>query len=138
MKLYHGSPLHLTLIEPKTPRGNDQFNTQTGVYLTDNIIEATLYSLARDVKRLNKSWAIKYKNDTPYLILRNDKWPSKYQLNEIGYLHIIDINDYEQSPYNKHEYIVKHCVKPSEIIKITKQLEQYIIYISKDEFENLD
>lgn len=55
MLLYHGSPYRLEILEPRTPRGDNEFNTQTGVYLTDDKTEAKLYSLARDKLRINKS-----------------------------------------------------------------------------------
>jgi hypothetical protein len=54
--LYHGSPFYLEELEPKTPRGDNDFNTQKGIYLTDSKISAILYSLARDEERKNKGW----------------------------------------------------------------------------------
>ena len=46
---YHGSPFKLTEIKIHTPRGDNYFNTQTGIYLTSNKIQAMLYKSHRYV-----------------------------------------------------------------------------------------
>jgi hypothetical protein len=139
MKLYHGSPYKLIKLDPQTPRGNNNFNTQTGVYLTSNKLEAALYSLARDKERKNKGWAIK--NNFLYLVedfwleeFREDNKPF-YQLNSVGYLHTIKTNNYEQNPYNSEEYIVKNPILVYKIKQIYKStIKNNIIYISLIDF----
>jgi hypothetical protein len=134
--LFHGSPCKLDLLEPRVPRGDNEFNTQKGVYLTDNLMDVMLYSMARDKERVNKGWAIK----DGILYLREDKWNKDgYKLNEIGYVHCFTGYKSEQNPYNKSEYIIKRKIKPFEIKEITfDDIKNNIKYISREEFYNLE
>jgi len=144
-KLYHGSPYLLKKLVPMVPRGTDDFNSQTAVYLSSNKIEAKLYSLARDKERKNKSWGIK----NGYLYLRKERWLEKfmepdkplYRLNDIGYLYIINLNtvpDYEINPHNMNEYIIKRIVKPDSIEKVYyKNVKNRIKYVSKEEMDKI-
>lgn len=146
--LYHGSPYKLKLLKPHTPHGNNNFNTQTGVYLTSNKIEAQLYSLARDTERNNKSWGI-YNGK---LFLAKENWDSKhwnntpmnkrFKLNNEGYLYIINKNNYNsyKNPYYRYEYIILNTdVKPYKIVKVklNKSLEKNIIYVDKIDLKTL-
>lgn len=135
--LYHGSPFHMEELEVRTPRGDNEFNTQTGVYMTSNMIEAMLYSIARDKERINKGWGV----INGILYLRSDLWTGdepKFKLNKIGYLHEITTDDAEKNPYNETEYIVKHNIKPDKITEIEfDMIKQYIKYVTKEEFKNL-
>ena len=54
LTLYHGSPHYMDILEVRKPRGDNDFNTQIGVYLTSDKTEAMLYSMARDKERINK------------------------------------------------------------------------------------
>lgn len=143
---YHGSPFRLTEIKTHTPRGDNDFNTQTGVYLTSNKMEAMLYSMARDKEKINKGWSI-YKS---YLFLVKEHWDEKswkdtpvekrYKLNNKGYLHSVNCSKYkcEQNPYLKTEYIVKNNIIPDEITTITfDDIKDNIIYISKNDFKTM-
>ena len=144
-KLYHGSPYLLKKLEPSLPRGTDDFNSQAGVYLSSNKIEAKLYSLARDKERKNKGWGIK----NGYLYLRKERWLEKfmepdkplYQLNGVGYLYIINMDtvpDYEINPNNSSEYIIKRIVKPDSIEKVYyKNVKNRIKYVSKEEMDKI-
>jgi len=144
-KLYHGSPYLLKELVPMLPRGTDDFNSQTAVYLSTNKIEAKLYSLARDKERKNKGWGIK----KGYLYLRKERWLEKfmesdkplYRLNDIGYLYIIKLNkvpDYEINPNNVNEYIIKRIVKPDSIEKVYyKNVKNRIKYVSKEEMDKI-
>jgi len=144
-KLYHGSPYLLKKLVPMVPRGTDDFNSQTAVYLSSNKIEAKLYSLARDKERKNKSWGIK----NGYLYLRKERWLEKfmepdkplYRLNDIGYLYIINLNtvpDYEINPHNMNEYIIKRIVKPDSIEKVYyNDVKNRIKYVSKEEMDKI-
>lgn len=132
--LYHGSPFKMEKIEPRTPRGDNEFNTQTGIYMTDNKMEAMLYALARDKERINKGWGIK----DDKLILRKDLWPDKYKLNEVGYVHEYKSDEREQNPYNSHEYIIKKEIVPDKIIEVTyEDIKNNIKYVSRAEFYEL-
>jgi hypothetical protein len=143
--LYHGSPYLLKKLIPMLPRGCDDFNSQTAVYLSSNKIEAKLYSLARDKERKNKGWGIK----NCYLYLRKERWlenfmePEKplYRLNDIGYLYIINMNkvpDYEINPHNMNEYIIKNIVKPDRIEKVYyNDVKNRIKYVSKEEMDKI-
>jgi len=144
--LYHGSPFLLKELEPRTPRGDNEFNTQTGVYLTDNKMEAMLYSLARDLERVNKGWGI----HNGILYLRVDRWTGEtpqYKLNDVGYLYTFTFssdpekNEYEQNPYLSSEYIVKHSLpikkKNVEKVRLTKEVKKHIRYITKEEFDEI-
>ncbi len=137
LTLYHGSAHKMDTLEVRTPRGDNDFNTQTGVYLTSNKIEAMLYSIARDKERINKGWGV----IDGILYLRKDLWTGdnpKYKLNDIGYLYEIITDDAEQNPYNETEYIVKHNIKVDNITEITIDIIQpYIKYVSKEEFNSL-
>jgi hypothetical protein len=140
LTLYHGSPYHMDILEVRTPRGDNEFNSQTGVYLTSNKIEAMLYSIARDKERNNKGWGI----IDGILYLRIDLWTGDeptFKLNNIGYLHEIITDDAEQNPHNKTEYIVKHEIKVDNIteVKINKIniIKDYIKYVTRDEFKRL-
>ena len=144
-KLYHGSPYLLKKLVPRLPRGTDDFNSQTAVYLTSNKIEAKLYSLARDKERINKGWGIK----NGYLYLRKERWLEKfmepdkplYRLNDVGYLYIINLNkvpDYEINPNNMNEYIIKRIVKPDSIEKVYyNNVKNRIKYVSKEEMDKI-
>ena len=143
--LYHGSPYLLKKLIPMLPRGTDDFNSQTAVYLSSNKIEAKLYSLARDKERQNKGWGIK----NGFLYLRKERWLEKfmepdkplYRLNEVGYLYIIKMNkvpDYEINPNNMNEYIIKRIVKPDSIEKVYyKNVKNRIKYVSKEEMDKI-
>jgi len=141
--LYHGSPHRLEEIEQRTPRGNDVFDSQKGVYVTDNIMHAKLYAIARDPDRNNRGWAVvPYPEiDSEFNLLLN-KNNSTNKLNDIGYLHIIEINksdkDLEQhpEPNRKTEYVIKRNVIPNSIITVTKDdIQDNIIYLSGDEIK---
>ena len=143
--LYHGSPYLLKKLIPMLPRGTDDFNSQTAVYLSSNKIEAKLYSLARDKERKNKGWGIK----NGYLYLRKERWLEKfmepdkplYRLNDVGYLYIINMNkvpDYEINPNNMNEYIIKRIVKPDSIEKVYyNDVKNRIKYVSKEEMDKI-
>ncbi len=140
--LYHGTPHKLKELRVATPRGDNDFNTQTGVYMTDDITEAKLYSIARDKARLNKGWGIR----AGKLILRKDKWHPEgpNRLNKVGYLYCVNTADYQKNPYPDapHEYIIKHNVVPDKIIKVDQiSVSDKIIYLDKpeyDKFWNID
>jgi hypothetical protein len=137
IKLYHGSPFRLDIIKTRTPRGDNEFNSQTGVYLTDDIMEAMLYSLVRDKERINKGWGIKRIDNKSFLILRNDLFYSKYKLNNVGYLHEYETNieTVEQNPMNSHEYIIKNDIIPTNILDIYfDKIKDNIKYVTRDEF----
>jgi hypothetical protein len=148
LTLYHGSPFKLKYLEPKTPRGDNPFNTQTGIYLTSNEMEAKLYSIARDKERKNKGWSIRNNNlylveelwnEEIWKITVKDLGKPLYELNEIGYLHIINTNNYEQNPNNLSEYIVKEpiCIDDNNIIEIRQDdIKDNIIYVSSIKFKN--
>jgi len=137
LTLYHGSPFCMEELEVRTPRGDNDFNTQTGVYLTSNMVEAMLYSMARDKERINKGWGV----INGILYLRSDLWigdKPTFKLNKIGYLHEIITEDAEKNPYNETEYIVKHNIKPNKVTEIDfNMIQQYIKYVTKEEFKNL-
>jgi hypothetical protein len=143
---YHGSPFKLTEIQTHSPRGDNDFNTQTGVYLTSNKIQAMLYSIARDKKRINKGWSI-YKS---YLFLVKEHWDEKYwnntpiekryKLNNKGYLYFVNCSKYkcEQNPYLETEYIIKNNIIPDKIITVTiNDIKNNIIYITKNDFKTM-
>lgn len=94
-------------------------------------MEAMLYSMPRDKKRINKGWGIK----EGILYLRKDKWHKDgYKLNEIGYVHCFKGYKSEQNPYNKSEYIIKRKIKPFEIKEIKfDDIKNNIKYVSRDE-----
>jgi len=140
--LYHGSPYLLEELIPKKPRGSDDFNSQIGVYLSSNKIESQLYSLARDKERINKGWGIK----NGFLYLRKDRWLKKnnnsdkplYMLNDVGYLYIVNNNNYSQNPHNLNEYISKKSIKIDKIKVIYyDDIKKYIKYVSKEEMNNV-
>ncbi len=143
--IYHGSPYLLKELIPMVPRGTDNFNSQTAVYLSTNKIEAKLYSLARDKERINKGWGVK----NGYLYLRKDRWLEKfmepekplYRLNDVGYLYIINLNnvlEYEINPNNNNEYIIKNIVKPDRIEKVYyNNVKNRIKYVSKEEMDKI-
>ena len=125
--LYHGSPCsNIKILSQRIPRGDNKFNTQKGVYLTTNFLEAVLYSLARDIKRENKGWGLKFINNKIYLLLRKDKWfgnKPTYKLNKKGYVYTYEDknNDAEQNPDKdrKTEFIIKKNVSPDKKIIVT-------------------
>lgn len=114
LTLYHGSPNLLEVIEPRKPRGTDNWNSQAGVYLTDNKVEAQLYALARDPDRKNRGFAIL--GDVLYL--REDLWRGespKYTLNDVGYLYVIETDEAIKNPRKSSEYLVKSAVIPKSV-----------------------
>ncbi len=135
--LYHGSPFKLNILEPRTPRGDNEFNTQTGVYLSSNRMEAMLYSLARDKERNNKGWGLK--GGKLYLVEEHWVGPTKkYSLNDIGYLHIIQTDKAEQNPYNPEEFIVKSSISPVKIEEITYEMvKENVIILPKEEYKKI-
>jgi hypothetical protein len=133
IKLYHGSPYKLDILSPSKPRGDNDFNSQIGIYMTDNNKEAMLYSIARDKEKFNKGFGIK----NNYLILREDLFPSKYKLNEIGYLYEYDADPSEinYNPFNLHEYIIKKDIIPNKITEIkTVDIIDNIKYVLREDF----
>lgn len=141
--LYHGSPYKLEILEQRTPRGDNKFNTQKGIYFTSDIMEAKLYSMARDPERKNKGFGIKRIDNVPYLILMSELWkeePIKYKLNDIGYVYVYKTAEYEQNPNPGYEteYIVKFDVVPNKIITISyDDIANNIKYYKKDEMYKL-
>ena len=142
--LYHGSPFKMDKLIENTPRGHTEFNRQTGVYFTSDLMEAMLYSMARDKERKNGGWGITRIKNEPYLTLLKDKWNTENlnkintenlnKLNEIGYVHIYKTTEYEQNPDYKYEYIVKHDVIPDKIIEVRyDDIKDNIIYIDRNE-----
>jgi len=134
LTLYHGSPHYMDILEVRTPRGDNDFNTQIGVYLTSNKTEAMLYSMTRDKERINKGWGV----INGILYLRSDLWTGdnpKFKLNTIGYLYEVITNDAEKNPYNETEYIVKHDIQVDKVIGINADMiKEYIKYVSRDDF----
>jgi len=142
---YHGSPHKLEVIKQRTPRGTDIFDSQKGVYVTDDIMHAKIYAIARDPDRNNRDWAVvpyPEKDSEFHLLLNKKLWKntSTNKLNNIGYLHIIEINtsdeDVEQHPDRETEYIIKRDVIPKNIITVTKEdIRDNIIYLSDNEIK---
>ncbi len=137
LTLYHGSAHKMDTLEMRTPRGDNDFNTQTGVYLTSNKTEAMLYSMARDKERINKGWGV----INGILYLRSDLWTGDnpvFKLNTIGYLYEVITNDAEKNPYNETEYIIKHNIKVDNVTEIhIDMIKDYIKYVSREEFKAL-
>ena len=134
--LYHGSPFRLAELKPFTPRGHTAWNQQHGVYFTNDRIEASLYSLARDKERKNKAWGLIRKRGSAYLLLREKKWKGeegKYSLNEVGYLHVCRCDDSEVNPTNSHEFIVKRAVTPDRVeeVRLDDRLRRRIRYLDE-------
>jgi hypothetical protein len=139
--LYHGSPHLLDELIPMTPRGSDDFNSQTGIYATPSKTSAKLYAIARDKERLNKGFGIK--NDILYL--RKDRWLEEFnegkplhKLNDLGYLYTIKSNKHEQNPNIPSEYVIKHKVKPISREVITpNDIVKNIKYVTKEEMNKI-
>jgi hypothetical protein len=133
IRLYHGSPNLLKSIEPRKPRGTNNWNSQEGVYLTDNKAEAQLYSLARDSGRKNRGFAIV----GDMLYLREDLWlgeSPKYKLNDIGYLYIIDTDEAIKNPIKSSEYLVKSVVIPKSVEPVfasDPDIQTHIRYVDR-------
>jgi hypothetical protein len=132
--LYHGSPNKLTKLIPHIPRGNNLFNTQKGIYLTSNIMDAKLYSILRNEK--NRNFAVV--NGIAYLLKSSWLDEGKYQFNNKGYVYVVRTSNYEQSPYNPNEYIVKNELEPNETIEISlSDILPNIKYLNDEEYRNL-
>jgi len=139
--LYHGSPHLLDELVPMTPRGSDDFNSQTGIYATPSKTSANLYAIARDKERLNKGFGIK----DGILYLRKDRWLEEFnegkplhKLNDLGYLYTIKSNKHEQNPNIPSEYVIKHKVKPISREVITpNDIEKNIKYVTKEEMNKI-
>jgi hypothetical protein len=102
-------------------------------------MEAKLYSMARDKERINKGWGIKYIDNKPFLILREEYWgeSKKFKLNEEGYVYQINASDYKKNPYNDTEYIIQRdiIINPDDIIIINfDDIKSNIIYKNREDW----
>ena len=50
MKLYHGSPVDLKIIEPQQAKGLEESENKKAIYLTDTFLQAALYALGKSLK----------------------------------------------------------------------------------------
>ena len=139
-RLYHGSPFHLAGLDPMTPRGHTAFNTQTAVYLTDDLWEAKLYALARDAARVNKGWGLTRHNGKAYLFLRADKWQGErgiYRLNDVGYVHCVLSREALQNPDNEHEWAILRRIVPDRVVEVrpSAALMKRVRFLNREEWE---
>ena len=80
MKLYHGSPKNLKILKPQLAKGNDEFENQKAIYLTDSKIQAALYALGKTLK--NKTC---FALPPEQLVIVGKNKPSE------GYVYIVDV-----------------------------------------------
>ena len=142
--LYHGSPHLVNELHEKKPRGDTSFNSKQGIYCTSNFIEASIYAIARDIERNNKSWGVAYIKNSPFLILKKEKWhgsQAKYALNKIGYVYEFNFASktriYQNpNPDRVTEWrINKKNIIPTKIhVVLLKHVKKYILYLSEAEY----
>jgi len=50
MKLYHGSPKEIKILEPRKAKGHNEFQNLKAVFLTNCYLEACLYTIRKSLK----------------------------------------------------------------------------------------
>ncbi len=120
MKLYHGSPKKLKVLEPKQSKGLTKFENQKAIFLCKTFKHAALYAIGKTLKG-KTSFALTPKN----LIIVGKK-----KLRP-GYVYEVNIKakkgERGQFSYNKK-------IKKFKISKVTaKDYEKKIIYVKDKE-----
>ncbi len=110
MKLYHGSPKSLNVIKPQIASGDDEFENQKAIFLSDNFDQAALYSLGKTLKGKTV-----FALPPGKLIIVGNYHPSA-----TGYVYEVEVNG-KKGIWDQYSYD-----KPIKVFKKVKiRLEEY-------------
>ncbi len=116
MKLYHGSPKDLRILKPQLANGNDDFEKQKAIFLTDSKIQAALYALGKTLKD-KTCFALPPKQ----LIIVGKNKPSE------GYVYTVNVNA-KKGIWNQYSYI--KTIKNFKKTKVDEfNYKKYIKYV---------
>lgn len=123
MKLYHGSPFDLEIIEPRKGNGFEEFENLTGVFLARTFLHAALYAIGKNLGGKTKFGV----SEDKLVIVGN------YEVGD-GYVYEVEV----ENPLEgcRGQYLSKCEVKPIKKTKVSPEdFQEHIVQV--DSVENL-
>ena len=119
MKLYHGSPKKLKVLNPKKAKGLDEFENQKAIFLVNDFDYAARYAIGKTLKG-KTSFGVGQKK----LIIVGNLKPKE------GYVYEVELDKNNLSKGKAEQYSYSKQIKNFKITKIyPKNYEKDIIYV---------
>lgn len=132
--LFHGSPLKLSILEPKLTNdsNHNKNNIATAIFLFPSFLKSTPYAFKDTIKKLSSeldwNFEISNNNTYPLMIMENVNVFDDI----IGYIYVFKKDNSMIKDNNTYQYKCYHQLVPIDIIKVKYQeYKKYYKVINK-------
>lgn len=132
--LFHGSPLKLSILEPKLTNdsNHNKNNIATAIFLFPSFLKSTSYAFKDTIKKLSSeldwNFEISNNNTYPLMIMENVNVFDDI----IGYIYVFKKDNSMIKDNNTYQYKCYHQLVPIDIIKVKYQeYKKYYKVINK-------